>query len=460
MNDKISRIELKQYISNINHMIFYNISLPVIFVDAKCNILDVNPAFTKFFQITLKDLEDSQVENIIPNSKLPDVIKTGIPENEKIYKFNDKTKVIIHSIPLLYGNQLIGGMSLFTSESFDNTDMANKFNSINASFHAKYNFNDILVNSTSGKKCKKMAEKFALSNFTVLITGESGVGKEMFAHAIHNKSKRRLNPFVKVNCAAIPENLAESELFGYDSGSFTGASKEGKCGKFELANGGTIFLDEIGDIPLVLQAKLLRVLQENEVERIGSNKIINIDVRVIAATNCDLKKKVLQGTFRKDLFYRLNFLNLEIPPLRERKGDIDILVESIQNRFYQKYNIKKYFPDNILKVLSSYDWPGNIRELTNILGRIMVTSKNKVITMDDLPEFLLEDNHQNDLNENNKDKLLKNSIHETESKLIMNTLIKNNFNKSKTAETLGIPRMTLYRKLKKLFPSENSSHFI
>ncbi|MEY8764088.1 MULTISPECIES: sigma-54 interaction domain-containing protein [Clostridium] len=321
----------------------------------------------------------------------------------------------------------------------------------NKSFSAKYTFDDILVNSVKGKRCKKMAGKFADTDFTVLISGESGVGKEMFAHAIHNKSKRKFKPFVRLNCAAIPENLAESELFGYESGAFTGASKEGRLGKFELADGGTIFLDEIGDMPLILQAKLLKVLQENEIERIGSNKITNIDVRVIAATNYDLKEKILQGTFRRDLYYRLNFLSLEIPPLRERKDDIPVLVKSLQDRFYRKYSIKKYFPDGILKALSDYNWPGNIRELINILGRIMITSKGKVVTMDDLPEFLLKTHHD-------KNELLKSSMHEAESKLIMDMLIKNNFNKSKTAKNLGIPRMTLYRKLKKLFPIINSQH--
>lgn len=456
MNDKISKSELEQYICSVNNMIFHNISLPTVFVDVKCNILDINPAFAKYFQVVFKDLEGCCLENVIPNSKLPDVIRTRTPETEKIYKSDDKEKIIIHSIPLFYRDELIGGMSLLTSESLENASIFNKFASSNTSFRSKYTFNDILVNSNAGKLCKKRAEKFADTNFTVLITGESGVGKEMFAHAIHNKSKRRLKPFVKVNCAAIPENLAESELFGYNSGSFTGASKEGRCGKFELANGGTIFLDEIGDIPLCLQAKLLRVLQENEIERIGSNKILTIDVRVIAATNCNLKEKVLQGTFREDLFYRLNFLNLEIPPLRTRKGDIAVLVKSIQNNFYRKYNIKRFFPDDILKALYSYDWPGNIRELTNILGRIMVTSKNEIITMDDLPDFILKNCHSEDLNKNIHDKLLKDSIYKTESKLIMDTLIKNNFNKSKTAKTLGIPRMTLYRKLKKLFPVENN----
>ncbi|PRR84995.1 sigma-54 interaction domain-containing protein [Clostridium luticellarii] len=454
MYEQISKKDLEKYLNKINSMIFCNISLPVVFVDKGCHILDINPAFMKYFQITLKDMQGTFLGDIIPNSKLPDVIKTGIPRIENTYGFNGKQKIVVHSIPLFENYELIGGMSLFIPQSNENA--LDRFNTINASFRSKYTFNDILVNSSAGKLCKKSAEKFADTDFTVLITGESGVGKEMFAHAIHNKSKRRLNPFIRVNCAAIPESLAESELFGYSSGSFTGASKEGKCGKFELANGGTIFLDEIGEIPFPLQAKLLRVLQENEIERIGSNKILNIDVRVIAATNCNLKEKVLQGTFRTDLFYRLNFLNLEIPPLRDRKGDITVLVKSIQNKFYKKYNIKKYFPDNILKVLYFYDWPGNIRELTNIIGRIMVTSKGEVITKDDLPEFLLKNYGQSNTNETTQNKPLKNSIYKTESKIIMDTLIKNNFNKSKTAETLGIPRMTLYRKLKKLFPIEGS----
>lgn len=250
-----------------------------------------------------------------------------------------------------------------------------------------YTIGNIISNSERIVKLKAQAIQVAQSNTTILITGESGTGKELFAHSIHNASYRRKEPFIKVNCSAIPAELAKSELFGYEDGAFTGARKDGKPGKFELANGGTIFLDEIGDMPLLLQSKLLRVIQEKELERVGGIKTRKVDVRIIAATNKDLKRLAAEGKFREDFYFRLNVIELRIPPLRERIPDIPVLVQS----FIQKYNnlfSKRVegITDSALVVLAQYSWPGNVRELENTVERILNYMGSGLIDIHDLPE--------------------------------------------------------------------------
>lgn len=234
----------------------------------------------------------------------------------------------------------------------------------------KYTFDHIIGMSNKMKKIRSIAAQAAKTSSTVLIHGESGTGKELIAHAIHNASPRCNQPFIKVNCAAIPEQLIESELFGYSEGAFTGALKGGKPGKFELANGGTIFLDEIGDLSPTAQAKVLRVLQEFEFERIGGTKTINVDVRVIAATNRDLKELIKDGVFRKDLFYRLNVIEIETPPLRERGEDINYLIDYLIEKICDRLNVYSVtISDEARSILTAYDFPGNVRELENILER-------------------------------------------------------------------------------------------
>jgi transcriptional regulator with PAS, ATPase and Fis domain len=236
-------------------------------------------------------------------------------------------------------------------------------------------------------ECIKLSKKVAKSDLTVLITGESGTGKELFAQSIHNASLRKNGPFVAINCAAVPESLLESELFGYESGAFTGARKEGKAGLFEQANMGTIFLDEIGDMPLTLQARLLRVLQERQVMRIGSDRLINVDIRIIAATNKNLIKMIEKGQFREDLFYRINVLPINIPPVRERKEDIIPLIKCYMER---KKDIK--LSDEVVEVLMNYSWPGNIREIQNVASYINIMSNNEEVLLSDLPYYLINYN--------------------------------------------------------------------
>ncbi len=230
----------------------------------------------------------------------------------------------------------------------------------------------------------EIVKQVAKTPATVLLTGESGVGKEIFARSIHNLSDRVDKPFIKINCAAIPEDLLESELFGYEKGAFTGAHSL-KKGKFELANGGTIFLDEIGDMPLLLQSKLLRVLQEKEIERLGGTKPIKVDVRIIAATNKDLEKMVREGTFREDLYYRLNVIHIKIPPLRERKEDIPVLIFYFLEKFNKMYGKSLTISEELVKILTEYDWPGNVRQLQNTIERMVILSKSKILEYKDLP---------------------------------------------------------------------------
>lgn len=284
----------------------------------------------------------------------------------------------------------------------------------------------------------EMAKKSAKTDSTVLILGESGTGKELFARAIHNESKRKNKPFVAVNCAAIPESLLESELFGFEEGSFTGAKKGGKIGKFEIANGGTIFLDEIGDMPLHLQVKLLRALQERRIERIGSNKGIDIDIRIIAATHKNLEEMVLTGEFRQDLYYRLNVIPIKIPPLSQRKDDIKILMEYILKKCSLKINKNiRGFETKVYECFLNYNWPGNVRELENIIEYLVNMENKEYISFESLPERFKTDK--------NIDESI--DLKYNEKKLIEKAL-KMYSSRDEAAKALGIGRATLFRKIK------------
>jgi transcriptional regulator with PAS, ATPase and Fis domain len=273
--------------------------------------------------------------------------------------------------------------AVFKSEK-DTIDDNKRINQefINKGFVAKYNFEDIIGESQANRKVKKVAKKLAKTDLTILIEGESGTGKELFANAIHNSSKRKNGPFLAVNFSALPDKLIESELFGYEPGAFTGAKKSGKKGLFEQADGGSIFLDEIGDISIEVQARLLRVLQEKELMRIGGNKINKVDVRVIAATNKNLWNLIEQGKFRKDLYYRLKIGYLKLPPLRERKEDL----KELMDYFIEVESTKPIkIAQEVFEELKKYDWYGNIRELKNTLNYMLAVREGDKITLSDIP---------------------------------------------------------------------------
>jgi DNA-binding NtrC family response regulator len=303
--------------------------------------------------------------------------------------------------------------------------------------------NQMIGKSDKMIKIANLVEQVAPSKTSVLILGENGVGKEVIANLIHDFSNRKNNPFIKVHCAALSENLLESELFGHEKGAFTGAIRD-KKGRFELADGGTIFLDEIGEISPNIQVKLLRVIQEKSFEKVGGEKTINVDVRIVAATNRDLKKEVEEGRFREDLYYRLNVVQITVPPLRERKEDILLMMSSFVKTFSEENekNIKE-ITKKAQTALYNYDWPGNVRELKNVLEAAVVLSKDGIIDINDLPTYLKsDDDHGNYL----KIKLPATML-EIEKEAIISTLALANGNKSKTAEILDMNRKTLYAKL-------------
>jgi two-component system response regulator AtoC len=301
----------------------------------------------------------------------------------------------------------------------------------------RYRFENIIAKSSKMQRVIEAIKVVAKSNATVLITGESGTGKELVARAIHSQSHRRSKPFVAVSCAALPESLLESELFGHEKGSFTGAYAQ-KKGKFEFANGGTLFLDEVGEMSANIQVHLLRVLEEKEFTRVGGNEPIRVDVRVISATNKDLRKAIEKQEFREDLYYRLNVVNIELPPLRERKEDVPLLAEHFLHKFAQE-NQKEItgFSPEATEFLLDYDWPGNVRELENAIERAIILAKDSLVTVADLP-------HENMLPA--RSTVPGRNLKEVEKNHILNVLCETGGNYSEAARILGITRMTLYNK--------------
>ncbi len=309
-----------------------------------------------------------------------------------------------------------------------------------------YNLLDMLVtNSPPMQALIKIVQKIAKSNANVYILGETGVGKELIAHAIHECSDRKEKPFIKVNCSALPESLLESELFGYEKGAFTGAFAK-KLGRFELAQGGTIFLDEIGDISPLIQLKLLRIIQQKEIERLGGVETINLDVRIITATNKDLENLVKGGLFREDLYYRLNVIPLTVPPLRERKEDLLPLIDTFVTHSIKRYKTPhKSFGKEALDKMLAYNWPGNVRELENVIERVLLISETHTIQFTDLPEKMQANTTQMIGTYETLD-ALKDS---TEEKIIQNAIMSCDGNITKAAEFLGISRRSLHRKINK-----------
>lgn len=307
----------------------------------------------------------------------------------------------------------------------------------------------MVAHSYKMTKVKEMAQRIGSLDATTIILGESGVGKEMVAELVYSYSKHADKPFLKLNCAAIPESLIESELFGYESGAFTGAKAGGAKGMFEVADGGTIFLDEIGELPMSMQSKLLRTLENGEIRRIGATEAQKVDVRIIAATNRNLKKEVDQGRFREDLYYRLMVLPIVVPALRERKDDIIPLANLFLTRFNQKYNLEKRLTDNAAKELCKYDWPGNVRELKNVIERLVVSGEN-----DDISGFSIrlclvgvQESNVNSVGVNTENVTLADLMHKYEKQIIEEAIVEYG-SMSAAATKLGVNRSTISRKMK------------
>ncbi|WHY65623.1 sigma 54-interacting transcriptional regulator [Neobacillus sp. SuZ13] len=377
-----------------------------------------------------------------------------------------KREVIVNVAPIIVKGKLKGSVGVIhdMSEMKSLNRELNRARQLIRKLEAKYTFEDIIGQSDEMMLAIEQAKLGAKTPATVLLRGESGTGKELFAHAIHNASDRKYNKFIRVNCAAISETLLESELFGYEEGAFSGAVRGGKRGFFEEANNGSIFLDEIGELPVNTQAKLLRVLQEKEIIRVGGTKPISINVRIIAATNVNLEKGIAKGSFREDLYYRLNRMPIHIPPLRKRKEEIPLLNERLIQKISQDYgrNVEGITPA-ALKQLMEYDWPGNVRELENILGRAIIFMKynDQFIDVQHLPELknkknLAESSVSNSTDSMVMDRTLSDMMEEFEAKIINQTLLRLNGNKTLTAKTLGLSVRNLYYKIEKYNIEKNS----
>ncbi len=426
----------------------------------------INPAYTRVTGFTEKDIIGKPVTTDISEGESVhlEVLNTKRPvKNRRLKLGPQKKEALVHAAPIIVDGELRGSVGIIhdLTEIKNLTDELMAAKQIIRKLEAKYIFDDIIAVDHGMIQVMEKAKQAAVTPATVLLRGESGTGKELFAHAIHNLSERRYNQFVRVNCAAISESLLESELFGYVEGAFTGAAKGGKRGLFEEAHRGTIFLDEIAEIPLNTQAKLLRVLQEKEITRVGSPETVGVDVRVIAATNVSLEKAVREGKFREDLYYRLNVIPIEIPPLRERKKDLYPLVLYLIKKFNQEYgrNVEEISQEALDKLMS-YNWPGNVRELENFIGRTFINMNytDKIILERNLPKIIDRVQGDRDGGKNlarvvdinySESRGLRETLEEVERRYIKEVLEKYHGNRTRAAKELKISLRNLYYKIEK-----------
>jgi transcriptional regulator with PAS, ATPase and Fis domain len=429
----------------------------LIITDAEGMILKVNQAYADFLGKKMDEMIGRHVTEVVENTRMHIVARTGKAEIAHVQKINGH-EMIANRIPILEGGQVVAvvGKVMFqdVSDLFAMIDRFRKLKSelefykseLNKRLGAKYSFENIVGASQELERVKGLGRKVAKSDTTVLLEGESGTGKELFAHAIHIESKRALGPFIKVNCAAIPETLFESELFGYKEGAFTGAQKNGKKGKFALANAGTIFLDEVSELPLAMQVKLLRVLQEREIEPVGSEQPEAVNVRIIAASNKGLEAMVEQGQFRNDLFYRLNVVRLDIPPLRQRKDDIALLTEKILRQLEKETGIPVDGVDAETEgIFMAYSWPGNVRELRNVLEQTLYVKSGNLVTRQDLPRSVVTSAEGQVTPD--RQRTLKYQLSHLEEELIRRSLQDEKGDRLAAASRLGISKSSLYAKI-------------
>lgn len=477
---------------------FYNF----VIIDKHKKIVYMNKTYADVLGTTQEKAFGRNVEEVIPNTRMPRILKSGDTDIGSIFKlFNHITKkeqsIICNRYPIIENGEIIG---VFAVTIFVDIDEMKKLNQeieilrqkneiyksqLDELRHNKYSISNLLGKSNKMLELKKLVYSVADTNLAILLTGNTGTGKEVFANIIHQLSNRRLNNFIKINCAAIPKDLLESELFGYEEGAFTGASKSGKIGKFELANNGTLLLDEISEMPLTLQAKLLRVIQEKELVKVGGTDTIKLNIRLICSTNKNIIELVKKGKFREDLYYRINSVEMEIPPLRERLSDLPNLCD----HFIKKANIDnglniKGMEDDVIPFFKTLEWNGNIRELENAIERACVIAKSGKLSVDQF-DFLLEriekmdnmankpsDLIQRKINEfSNKEEIIdllleqmsrketnkqKNKImsleeikERSEKEEIIKAIEKSGGNKTRAAKLLNISRSVLYNRINK-----------
>lgn len=438
-----------EIIEALTETLFYGL----VIVDENGIITHLNENYCRFLQVNQSEAIGMHVTEVIENTRMHHVLNTGKAEMFHP-QFIRNNYMIANRTPLKVDGHIIGvvGVVLFR----DMHDLSNLNSEIrhllaevewykrqlNQQTGVKYFIHDIIGSSDAILEIKEKMKKIAPSNLPTLITGESGTGKELIAHSIHQLSDRSEKPFISINCAAIPEHLFESELFGYEAGAFTGAKKEGKQGKFQLAHGGTLFLDEIGDMPLNTQVKLLRVLQEGEIQKVGGIAPYKVDVRIITATNQTLDKLVEDKKFRQDLYYRINVMNIHLPPLRNRPDDIMIIANYLLTKLTEKARKRVTgFSEEVVQLFQKHTWPGNIRELENVIQSAIFLTNNEVIERDDVPKII-----QPGENKTIKIRNLKSVVKQAERDAISQAL-KETSDKKMVAEKLEISLSTLYEKI-------------
>lgn len=466
--------QLKDYeIINKQLETIINSSLDEIFVtDGNGTVLRVNPTSEALYEIKAKDLIGKNAQELAKDGLYSPSLFPIIKERKEKVSMIQRTRSgkTVHVI----GNPVFnseGNIDIIIFTSRDLTEIRELRDKIERTEHLLESYQeelaelrrfqnkeqeDFISYSPNMRKISKMVEKIAKVDSTVLVTGKSGVGKGVIVSNIHHKSSRKDKPLIHVNCGAIPESLIETELFGYEPGTFTGAKKQGKKGLFEEADGGTLFLDEIGEMPLNLQVKLLKALQENTIQRVGGSKSIDIDVRIIAATNKDLEQMVEEGLFREDLFYRLNVIPIHIPPLRTRQEDISYLMDYFLNKFNSKYNSSTILSLEVENALFNYDWPGNVRELENLMERLVVMSDDEEVQLKELPRKI-----SNSFKDDSKYFVhlydictLKQAQDAVEEQLIKKAYYKYK-SSYKVGEVLGINQSTAFRKIQKYLKTES-----
>ncbi|HBV86228.1 sigma 54-interacting transcriptional regulator [Desulfosporosinus sp.] len=438
--------------------ILNNIHDVVMVIDLDTRIVYANEAYAKILGVPVAKVLGRRLDKIEPKAEAINVLRTGNPYQIGGDYLDSLGINVVGSSFLLYddNNNIIGCVSIFKNIT-DVVELNRELQQTKGV--ADYlkqqleqweqlplSFKEYVGQNTRVKKTLVLAAKVARTDSTVLILGESGVGKEVLARAVHNSSRRKDMPMIKVNCAAMPENLIESELFGYEDGAFTGAKKGGKLGKFELAHCGTIFLDEIGDMSLTMQAKLLRVLQEKEFERVGGNKTIKVDIRVIAATNRDLEKMINDGSFRLDLYYRLNIVPLTLSPLRERKDDLLALAKTFLDQFSREVGHELNLSPRVIRFFQEYNWPGNIRELQNVLEHASIVCGGGTIEIQHLPARMIPTD-DNNMTLKDKPYAVREILARMEKELILSALDTYNNNRTKAMKALGFSRRVFYDKL-------------
>lgn len=445
---------MKLVIGEDTKLIFDAMREGILIIDKDENIIFANQVYLDFIHKNFREIEGKKIRDVRRSARLPETLsgKRGYYETRK----ENKESYFVNMYPLKKDGEIVGGMSVvfFMEDVYHVKEVIEKYErqsrqmmkQINVLGSEQFTFDDIIAEDKNSLEIKALAEKIAATDATVLLQSESGTGKEVYARAIHNAGSRSGEVFVAINCANFNAQMLEAELFGYTSGSFTGAKKGGKAGLFEAAEGGTVFLDEIAEMDIGLQAKLLRVLQEKTIRPLGSLKEKKINVRIICACNADLEKAIEEGRFRQDLYYRINVFKITIPPLRERKADIVPLCRSILKGYEAKLHKRLFITPDAVEALVAYDWPGNVRELKNILEFTAYLAEDGCITKASLPDNIFKSSSKSD----DASQTLSERVKAFEKREIERLLEKNGSDlkgKKQTAKELGISLASLYNKI-------------